>query len=576
MSFEPKVTGPLAREMALREKAEFRQGNPDALRKYWETGKGGELIGWGNPEEGDLTRCFNLTRKYFDTDDDAWGFCQERKIAVSGHPNMLSTDGLLEFANPCHDADDGKFCSTPGGTAGLPGGARAGEVDGIPGTQLAAAKPQNVGNKYKAGDITRLGYDTIPDDKVGAVTKQIPMVPGFEHFAGRTDPAALREIAQEQSENIEDMFNNAMLIDNGTGTAKAHSDWYPYVNRWAHDQSRDSGFPPEAVMGAAAVLSPSADWANNVAWAEQVVGIMKNEKTTVVQPEWLAAQEVAAQAAHKFKTKQHERANTKLLAEGGTAKDFEIAPPVVGANAHLAGKTLDQLSPEEAAVAIRGAHEFYGKMVHQKGGAAGLGDAKNIATPQSGENFAKAISILRNPSAANIDKQLGNSHKVRSFFQNMRDPLNTKEADVTVDSHHIGMAVGLPLTGTSALMKQIYDKPKANATGLTGTYPVTVEATRLATARINKKMGTKYTPAQVQSITWEAQRAMYDKKPKSLVKQIGDIRSLYRRGLIPKNEMLARVENARLSGKDDNGKSYKNPTLAEIRKKFQAELGKGK
>lgn len=71
---------------------EFAQGNPEALFRYWETGKGGEMIGWGNPEEGDLTRCHDLVVKYLPEEDDAWGFCQNRKIAVSGKPNPRDED----------------------------------------------------------------------------------------------------------------------------------------------------------------------------------------------------------------------------------------------------------------------------------------------------------------------------------------------------------------------------------------------------------------------------------------------------------------------------------------------------
>lgn len=495
----------------------------------------------------------------------------------------LTALGLTEFANPCHNKSDGKFCETHGtthGLAGTPGGKRAGEVDGNPGTQLAAAKPSAAKSSYKAGDVTRLGFETIPDEVIGdkkkgtrvdqGVVNRIASIPGFEDFEGRTDRAVLTEIAQRQSENIEDMFDIAQQI--GTDTSKAHSDWYPFVNRWAHEEGKNTGHPPEAIMAAAAVLSPSADWANNVAWTRAVAQAIQGQKNITVAPEWLAAQEMAALAAHEFKKKVHERNNAKLIAEGKEPKEFTIAPPEIGQWAHLAGKNLSELSDMEAAVAIRGAHEAYGKTVHQIGGMAGLGDSKNIATPQSLDNFAKAISILRNPSAENIDVQLGGNHKVRSFFQNMRDPLNTEFADVTVDSHHLGIAVGIPIQGTHPFMKRIYDAPKFKATGLVGTYPITVEATRMATERINKKHGTNYTPAQIQSITWEAQRALYDKKPPGLQKAIGDIRSLYHQGKISKNEMLARVENARLA---KYGKSPRNKTLEEIRKDFLKELKKG-
>lgn len=477
---------------------------------------------------------------------------------------------VIEFYNQCH-VEKGRFGTKNDPQCGTPGGERAGEITGIPGTQLATARPTAKGSNYKAGDIKgRLGFDTIPDDAVGDITTRLSEVAGFEEFKGRTDRAVLSEIATHQSENIEDMFETARTI--GEDTSNAHSDWYPFVNRWSHDQAAELGMKPEAIMAAAAVLSPSADWANNVAWTQQVAQVIKDEKNLTVAPEWIVAKDISAQAAYKFAQKQHESKNTKLIAEGLEPKPFTTAQPQLGEFDHLVGKRLSDLSPEDAAVAIRGAHESYGKAVHQLGGMAGLGNSKNIATPQSIPNFAKAISILRNPSTENIDVQLGNNHKVRSFFQNMRDPLNTTSADVTVDSHHIGMAIGIPITVTNPIMKRIYDAPKRLVTGLVGTYPITVEATRQATQRINKKYGTNYSPAQVQSITWEAQRALYDKKTPPMQKAIGAARSLYRKGDISKNEMLARVENARLA---KYGKTPRNKTLEEIRKGFLGELAKG-
>lgn len=498
---------------------------------------------------------------------------------------------IEEFINECHvkgglfGRKDDPEC---GSSAGTPGGSRAGEIDGIPGTQLAAAKPSAMrgpGSDYKTGDVTRLGLDTIPDGETfDAVVQRISAIPGFEDFAGRNDRAVLTEIAERQSEHIEDMYDIAQTIDCGgaiaaaasgdcVGTSKAHADWYPWVNRWAHEEGDRSGFPPEAIMAATAALSPSTDWPSNVAWATATANAIRNQDTIVVTKEMLASQEAAALSSHQAKIKIHERENAKLIVEGKEPKPFTIKPPVTGELTHLEGKTLAEVTdPTEAAKIIRGIHEADGKSVKQLGGMAGLGDPNNKAKPQSFPNMAKAISILRNPTPENIDTQLGGNHKVRSFFQNMRDPFNTKQADVTVDSHHIGLAIGLPVTGESTTMKSIYDVPTSRATGLVGTYPITVEATRMATERINKKHGTNYTPNQVQSITWEAQRALYDKKPAAMIERIGNARSLYRQGKIPKSEMLARVENARL---EKYGRTPKNKTLVEVRAMFVDELKKG-
>ena len=56
----------------------------------------------------------------------------------------------------------------------------------------------------------------------------------------------------------------------------------------------------------------------------------------------------------------------------------------------------------------------------------------------------KAASILSDPTRENINDQLGEKHKVRSFYNNILDPLSP-EGDVTIDTH----AVALKTTKTS-------------------------------------------------------------------------------------------------------------------------------
>jgi hypothetical protein len=240
---------------------------------------------------------------------------------------------------------------------------------------------------------------------------------------------------------------------------------------------------------------------------------------------------------------------------------------------------------------LRGAHENFGKAIHQLGGGPGLGDSANIAKPQSYQNFAKAISVLRDPSAANISAQLGENHKVRSFYENIRNPSDRVNAEVTVDSHHVGLANGLPITGGNPvvpagtlgnkkdkpLIKFIYDGPKVAATGMVGTYPLVVEATRRATERINKKHGTNFTPNQIQSITWETWRGLYPSRARTATRleRIAAARKTYLSG--PKTAgakalMLASIEDARLDAK----LGPKGPSLADVRKGFLKELEKGR
>lgn len=514
------------------------------------------------------------------------------RVTSQDHANRLFVKQSLkanveEFYNKCHnpggDQTGGKFCET---TDPAEANKRDIKIDGERlGTAVPTAKTakglEGAGPLDKAGH-RRMGLDLIPDNAVGKIVARQALVPGFEDLAGRTDRAALQEIVERQAQNIEDVYDQAQKI--GADTAAAHASWYPWVNKYTQSLAADTGLDHNGIMAAAAVLSPSADWANNVSWAKATAEFVANEKNIVVQPEWIASGYKAALSSWKV-------AKAAAAKEGRT---LSTPMPTKESVAHLVGKTVSDLTPEQAAIVLRGAHEAFGKAIHQMGDYPGLGKASSIATPQSIANFAKAISVLRDPSPENISANLGNNHKVRSFYENMRDPLDNKNQEVTVDSHHIGLANGFPITGGNPivpagkagnakdkpLIKVIYDGPKVAATGLVGTYPLVVEATRLATERINKKHGTDWRPNQIQSITWETWRGLYPSRArtKTRVDRIIAARQAFAKsGKSARDRalMLASIEDARLDSKLNGVRGQTGPSLEAIRKKFLAEIKKG-
>jgi hypothetical protein len=487
-----------------------------------------------------------------------------------------------EFYNKCHNpggAEGGKFCETTD-----PAEANKRDIV-VSGQRLGTAVPtaktakglEGAGPKDESGH-RRMGVGLIPDGAVGKIIARQALVPGFEDLAGRTDRAALDEIIERQSRNIEDVYDIAHQI--GDDTAAAHASWYPWVNKYTQSLANDTGLDHNGIMAAAAVLSPSADWANNVSWAKATAEFVANEKNIIVQPEWISSGYKAALASWKT-------AKESAAKEG---RELSTPMPTKESVQGLVGKTVSDLSPDQAAIVLRGAHEAFGKAIHQMGDYPGLGKSSSIATPQSNSNFAKAISVLRNPSPENISEQLGNNHKVRSFYENMRDPLDNTNQEVTVDSHHIGLANGIPITGGNPmvpagkagnvkdkpLIKLIYDGPKVAATGLVGTYPLVVEATRRATERINQKYGTDYRPNQIQSITWETWRGINPSRSRTKTRtdRIIAARQAFAKSKGSARDralMLSSIEDARLDAK----LGPKGPVLADLRKKFLKEIEKG-
>ena len=147
----------------------------------------------------------------------------------------------------------------------------------------------------------------------------------------------------------------------------------------------------------------------------------------------------------------------------------------------------------------------------------------------------KAIAIMRTPDSekmAGISEQLGDKHKVRSFYNNIADPANTR-GHVTMDTHAIAAILMLPLSGNSLeVMHNFGGKGTAGSSilGLAGTYAGMGEAYRSVAAAL------ELLPREVQSITWEAVRLLFPAKFKSKKQNVDAVRTVwdqYEAGALP-------------------------------------------
>ena len=177
----------------------------------------------------------------------------------------------------------------------------------------------------------------------------------------------------------------------------------------------------------------------------------------------------------------------------------------------LVGKRLSELTPEQAAFAIRANDPNPANKavrVHADGGYSI--DENTAGRPrtawQSYDNIGHAVSIYRDQSPKNISKKLGEQHKVRSFFNNINDPHSLRH-DVTADTHHFGVGLGIPVGTKHPLInsgkRNITGTGGNVADGISGTYALFAEATRRAAA----KRGIE--PREMQSIVWEQWRRAY-------------------------------------------------------------------
>jgi hypothetical protein len=117
-------------------------------------------------------------------------------------------------------------------------------------------------------------------------------------------------------------------------------------------------------------------------------------------------------------------------------------------------------------------------------------------------NSSKALSILDDGSRENISSKIGDSHKVRNFYNNIIDPSHPD--DVTIDTHAVGAATLMPLGGNTPEVLDNFGKAgKSLSTGVKGTYPLYADGYRLAA----KELGLK--TRELQSVTWEQVRNMF-------------------------------------------------------------------
>ena len=126
------------------------------------------------------------------------------------------------------------------------------------------------------------------------------------------------------------------------------------------------------------------------------------------------------------------------------------------------------------------------------------------------DQMAAAISVLRgvdeNGAETDIDRVLA-GHKVRSFFNNINDPSDSRY--VTVDGFMagigMGQAAGDPYGAAAGKVGRVLtETPKLTAENANGGYAVFADGTRAAGAKIALEHNIPLLPDQAQAIAWIA------------------------------------------------------------------------
>jgi hypothetical protein len=279
--------------------------------------------------------------------------------------------------------------------------------------------------------------------------------------------------------------------------------WYDGANKIANEMADNYGLSLQQVSAIMAAMSPQKDWFQNVSMGERAIDILTQHGDRSWSPEMLRYAEsyVKSEKNRAEREKRQEALEkSKLVAAKGT--------------------TLNDMDVKDAAAFIRAYDEAFHsreyRIVTPEGGFGDLVRKKDgkpsIMMWSTYGPIEKAVSIYRDGSRESISEQLGFEHKIRSFYNNIAAPGSDLE-HVTIDTHAVAAALFESLAGTDPEVKQNFGGTgTSDITGVGGTYGLIADAYRDAAAQVG------VLPREMQSITWEAVRGLFDEDIKSAIK----------------------------------------------------------
>lgn len=303
----------------------------------------------------------------------------------------------------------------------------------------------------------------------------------------------------------ENIVNNLMFLYNKVPAKIRNRSklWYDGANKIAKEMAVNYDMSLRQIAAIMAAMSPQKDWFQNVSMAERAIDILKNQGDRAWTPDMLKYAE-----SYVKETKDRKEREKRQDA-------FEKIKKVA-----QAGTVLNDMDEKSAAAFIRAYDEaFHSRNYRIVTPEGGFGDLvkNNDGTPSTMMwstygPLEKTVSIFRDGSRENVSQQLGFEHKIRSFYNNIANP-NSEIDHVTIDTHAVAAALFEALAGTDTeVMQNFGGTGSSDVLGVGGTYGLIADAYREAA----KKAGIR--AREMQSITWEAVRALFSEEVKSTIK----------------------------------------------------------
>lgn len=351
---------------------------------------------------------------------------------------------------------------------------------------------------------------------------------GISHLLDASDPeAAIEKYVNHLSENLK--WLHGATPEAIRSVAKQ---WYETAHNVTKDIAQANGVSHEQAAAVTAALSPKNDWNNNVGQAQRLI-------------------------EHYAKDRGHAWTSKMDTAMSAIRNSEAVSEPLRKVLDDIRGKKFKQLtakSPE----ALRAKQAMWMRVLDEAHGANDTpiynpnGQVTGSQTLNWGqiEPIAKALSILENGSVDNINRVMGQGHKIRNFYNNIINPWSER-GHTTIDTHAVGAGHLKPYSQEDTEVAHNFGSgnkagmpspAKHAATGIGGSYSVHEEAYR----RAAKDLGIQ--PRELQSITWEGIRSLMgdEKKTPELRRAVTNIWRAHEAGELTLNQ--AREEIVKASG----------------------------
>jgi hypothetical protein len=344
--------------------------------------------------------------------------------------------------------------------------------------------------------VLNINFDVTMSDEV-TLAKNLKALQSTVNFR-RLTGAGARDVRRNVESIIDHMVSNLLFLhDSFPAEMRERAElWYDGGRKTAEEWANRYGISEMQAAAAIAVLSPQNGWFANVSSAERVADIIFGMQSFV----WDSAM---TEEANKIPQEKPEDKARMKMAEGKSLGEVLNDPEIAARWIRVFDQTHNNRSY---------------RILTPEGGASNYVTIKDGSDATMAWNsfvtIAKVVSILTDGTASNTYYQIGKEHKVRNFYNNLFAP-NSPLGFATIDTHAVAAANLRPLATSDAEVVQAFGKKGSSSssnTGLNGTYPIIHEAyKRAAEAR-------GILPRQMQSITWEAARGLFESSKKSGMK----------------------------------------------------------